>query len=72
MAEKILALFKVYETLMKINPDKRENNSLIKTFKDKLATTMQFWPRNALAKMEQSEMKKHPFEIATIDEDIFF
>ena len=33
---------------------------------------MQFWPRNALAKMEQSKVKRSPFEIAAIDEDISF
>ena len=72
MAEKILALFKEYENLRKINPDRRENHPLIKEFKDKLGTTMQFWPRNALAKMEQSKVKKRPFEIAAIDENISF
>ena len=72
MTEKILALFKEYENLRKIDPDRRENHPLIKEFKDKLATTMQFWPRNALAKMKQSKMKKRMFEIAAIDEDISF
>ena len=67
MAEKILALFKEYENLRKINPDRRENHPLIKEFKDKLGTTMQFWPRNALAKMEQSPVKKRPLEIAAIN-----
>ena len=69
---KILALFKKYENLRKINPDGRKDHSLIKEFKDKLATTMQFWPRNALANMEQSKMKKRRFEIAAIDENISF
>ena len=72
MAEKILALFKEYENLRKINPNRRENHPLIKEFKDKLGITMQFWPRNALAKMEQSKVKKCLFEIAAIDEDISF
>ena len=72
MAEKILALFKEYENLRKINLDRRENHPLIKMFKDKLGTTMKFWPRNALAKMEQSKVKKRLFEIAAIDEDISF
>ena len=72
MAEKILALFKEYKNLRKINPDRRENHPLIKEFKDKLGTTMQFWPINALAKMEQGKVKKRPFEIAAMDEDISF
>ena len=33
---------------------------------------MQFWPRNALAKMELSKKKKCPFEITAIDEDVSF
>ena len=54
MAEKILALFKEHENLRKFNPDRRENHPLFKEFKNKLATTMQFWPRNTLARWNKA------------------
>ena len=58
--------------MRKINSDRRENHPLIKEFQDKLATLMQFWLRNSLAKIEYSKMKKRQFKIAAIDKDILF
>ena len=45
---------------------------MIKAFQEKMCSTLPFWPRNILAKMEQKKYKKTVKEIAAIDDDISF
>lgn len=60
MAEEIEKLFKEMKGLIKINRDSRDkgkNKVRIDSFKDKLGTTMKFWPRDALTRISNEEDK---------------
>ena len=73
MVEKVIALHKEFANLRKLNPEKREGNPNIKKFNEKLVTTLPFWPRNALDKMEKNMVKlKTKKEKSAAKEDILF
>ena len=73
MVEKVIALHKEFENLRKIKPEKREGHPNIIKFNDKLGTTLPFWPRNILEKMEQNKTKlKNDEDKSAAEEDILF
>ena len=58
MAEEVEKLFQEMNELLKITVNVRENGknkTKILNFKDKLETTMKFWPRNALERIHNEE-----------------
>ena len=60
MAEEVEKLYKEMQRLQKINTDARvlsSNQEKILNFKSKLGTTMKFWPKNAIDRIEKQEDK---------------
>jgi hypothetical protein len=72
MCEKIDALHTEYCSLKKLNPERREKSGKVLQFRSKLKTTMPFWPRDVLARMEKSKFGRTVSEVEAIVEDIAF
>ena len=62
MAEKVEELYDEFRRLMKLNPERREDNPKIKDFQQKLCCTMPFWPGNVEERMDQSKKGKDTAE----------
>ena len=72
IAEKLIKLHSDYKSLYKIKPEKRKNHSKIIEFRERLNTTMPFWPRHVEKIMEDGKRGKSNEERQAIDEDILF
>lgn len=68
MAEEVLKVFEEMKSIIKIDHARREtetNKQKINSFKEKLKTTMKFWPRNSLEKIKIEEDKQFLISMMT-------
>ena len=72
MIEKVERLHQEYVGLKKLNPDRRLQNPKVKSFREKLLTTMPFWPDDTEKKLEENKKGKTDAEKFAIDEDLDF